>query len=260
VMNYLLAFVLFFLVVAIRGMPEPSKDPVIGDIAPGYPAATAGIEVNDRIVKINGTAVDSWLQAAQVIHGKPNESIKLTLQRGEKQVDVSVMSKLDTASGQGLIGIMPKTDYHNIGIAGAAKEGLRQCWLWTRLTVTTLAQKIYHHEKPDVAGPVGIIQMVSRAAHSGLDDLVFLIGLISVAVGFFNILPVPLLDGGHAALYLWEGISRKKLTLRMVNAVNSVGMVFLMSLLLFATYNDLMRIRDEHRAQKMAHSAPAQPQ
>lgn len=260
VMNYVLAFLLFFSVVAVRGMPEPSKEPVIGDLAQGYPAAVAGVQINDRILQVDGTPVTSWIEAADVIHKKPDQAIKLTIQRGGSQVQVSVVTKLDTVSHQGLIGIMPKTDYHDIGLVGAAKESLRQCWLWTRLTITTLAQKIYHRERPDVAGPVGIIQMVSRAAHSGLDDLVFLIGLISVAVGFFNILPVPLLDGGHAALYLWEGISRKKLTMKMINAVNSVGMVFLVSLLLFATYNDLVRIREERRVEKAARSAQTQPQ
>lgn len=261
-MNYVLAFLLFFVVVAVRGMPEPSKDPVIGDMAQGYPAEQAGILVNDRILIVDEVPVETWLQAAQIIHSRPNQTLKLVVERGQKQVQISVVSKLDASSGQGLIGIMPKSDYRKVGILGAAKESLEQCWLWTRLTVTTLAQKIIHRQRPDVAGPVGIIQMVSRAAHSSLDDLVFLIGLISVAVGFFNLLPVPLLDGGHAALYLWEGISRRKLTLRVVNYANSVGMVFLVSLLLFATYNDLLRIREERRVRSAkptaeAHAKPA---
>jgi len=104
------------------------------------------------------------------------------------------------------------------------------------------------------------VQMVSRAAHSGLEDLVFLIGLISVAIGFFNILPIPLLDGGHGILYLWEGISRRKLTTQIVGAANSVGLVFLLSLLIFATFNDVMRIRDARRAKKAAAEKPVAEQ
>src|SRR5208282_6795951 len=81
VMNYVLAFVLFFSVVAVRGMPEPSKEPVIGDLAQGYPAEQAGIKINDRILKVDAIPVDSWTQLADNIHGKPNKVIELTLQR-----------------------------------------------------------------------------------------------------------------------------------------------------------------------------------
>ena len=115
-----------------------------------------------------------------------------------------------------------------------------------------MKEKFLKREKPDLAGPVGIVQMVSRAAHSGLEDFVFLIGLISVAIGFFNILPIPLLDGGHAVLYLWEGLSGRKLTVKFVGYANSMGLAFLLSLLVFATYNDILRIRDQRRAKKDA--------
>lgn len=98
-----------------------------------------------------------------------------------------------------------------------------------------------------MAGPIGIVQIVSRAAHSGLEDLIFLIALISVAVGFFNILPIPLLDGGHAALYLWEGLSGKKLTEKMVRVANSFGIAILLSIFIFATYSDIVRIRSQNK-------------
>jgi len=127
-----------------------------------------------------------------------------------------------------------------------------QCVKLTTYTIKTLAGKIYRREKPDLAGPLGIVQMVSRAAHSGIENFVFLIGMISVAIGFFNILPIPLLDGGHGVLYLWEGLSGRKLTTKLVGMANSVGLVFLLSLLVFATYNDVLRFRDQSRAKKEA--------
>src|SRR6476469_4528102 len=99
--------------------------------------------------------------------------------------------------------------------------------------------------------------LVSRAAHSGWEDLVFLIGLISVAIGFFNILPVPLLDGGHAAMYVWEGVSGKPLTKDAMAKANGVGIAFLLSLLVFATYNDLRRI---HHERSITREAPAAEQ
>ena len=251
-MNYVLAFVLFFGVVWARGLPEPSTEAVIGELAEGFPAETAGLRPEDRVLKVGKDEVRNWTEMADIIHQNADRRVSLTVARDGKLQLIEVTPKFDKASGHGLIGITPKIEYKDVGFFGSIKEGANQCWLWTRYTVKTLASKLYHHERPDLAGPVGIVQMVSKAAHSRWEDLVYLIGLISVAVGFFNILPIPLLDGGHAALYVWEGFTRKKLTLKTLAVANSIGMVFLMSLLLFATYNDLMRIRETRRAKKEA--------
>jgi regulator of sigma E protease len=255
IMNYVLAFFMFFLVVFFRGMPEPSTEPVLGDLAPDFPAITAGLEKGDRILKAGGVEIGEWDDLAKYIHKHPEKPVEVQFARKGEVKTVTITPRLDRASGRGLIGIVPVIDYTSVGFVGSVKEGLHQCWYWTAYTVEQLAQKIYKREKPDLAGPVGIVQMVSKAAHSGLEDLVFLIGLISVAIGFFNILPIPLLDGGHGVLYLWEGISRRKLTTQVVAAANSVGLVFLLSLLIFATWNDVLRIRDARRAKKDAKAA-----
>lgn len=254
-MNYVLAFLLFTGVVFGRGMPEPSKEPVIGETAAGLPAEKAGLKEGDRFLRVDSVAVSTWEDLAALIHRSPGKSVRLEYERGGAVSAVETVPQKDPASSQGIIGIMPRVIYRKIGVIASAGEGLHQCWFWTAFTVKTLAQKIYRRERPDLAGPVGIVQMVSRAAHSGIEDLVFLIGLISVAIGFFNILPIPLLDGGHAVLYAWEGLSRRKLTVKAVNYANSVGLAVLMSILLFATYSDVMRIREERRAKPAATTA-----
>ncbi|HBL15367.1 MAG TPA: RIP metalloprotease RseP [Elusimicrobia bacterium] len=257
-MNYILAFVMFFCVVFFRGMPEPSKDAVIGDMAPDFPAKVAGLQSGDRIIRVGGMEVKQWSDMAEYIHRSPNKAVEVEFLREGKSTKTTLTPALDSASGKGLIGIMPQVQYRNVGFLESNLEAAHQCWYWTAYTVNTLAEKIYHREKPDLAGPVGIVQMVSKAAHSGLEDLVFLIGLISVAIGFFNLLPVPLLDGGHAVLYIWEGISHRKLTVKIMTAMNSAGLVLLLSLLLFATYNDVLRIRDQRREEKKKAKAVAE--
>ncbi|MFH1725774.1 MAG: RIP metalloprotease RseP [Elusimicrobiota bacterium] len=252
VMNYVLAFVMFFGVVFFRGLPEASSEAVIGETAAGFPAQAAGLRPGDRILKLSGIEVTGWDDLASFIHRSPGKAVEVLYARDGKPVSVSVVPRLDGASGRGLIGIMPEVHYKNMGLLGSIAEAAYQCWHWTRYTVETLIEKISRREKPDIAGPVGIVQMVSRAAHSSIEDFVFLIGLISVAIGFFNILPIPLLDGGHAVLYVWEGISRRKLTVKFIAVVNSAGLVMLLSLLVFATYNDILRIRDSRRAAKEA--------
>lgn len=258
VMNYVLAFVLFTGVVWIKGMPEPGGTTAIGNLMVGYPADAAGIKLDDKITAVNGKAVTTWDDLAGTIHGYADKRISLTYQRDEQPPrTIWITPKKDEQSGYGVIGIMPKPVYSPVGFLGAAKEGVNQCWSLTAFTVKTIGSKLWRREKPDLAGPVGIVQMVSRAAHSGWEDLVFLIGLISVAIGFFNILPIPLLDGGHGAMYLWEGLSGRKLTKEAVATANGVGIAFLISLLVFATYNDLLRIRN---AREMKEKAQAEQQ
>ncbi|MFA6092842.1 MAG: M50 family metallopeptidase [Elusimicrobiota bacterium] len=255
-MNYVLAFILFFAVAFARGMPEPSSEAVVGETAASLPAQKAGLLPGDRILRIDGVEVSDWATMAAVIHRSAEKPIALDIEREGKKVSATITPQKDAVSGRGLIGIMPRVVYVRIGFLSAMHEGGRQCWLWTAYTVQTLWEKIVKRERPDLAGPVGIVQMVSKAAHSGLEDLVFLIGLISVAIGFFNLLPVPLLDGGHAVLYLWEGLSRRRLTVQAMTVANSIGLAFLVSVLVFATYNDVLRMRDARRV-RSAEAAPA---
>jgi regulator of sigma E protease len=256
IMNYVLAFVLFTGVIWIKGAGEPGNMPIIGNMMTGFPADNAGLQLEDKVLSVNGKAVATWEELAGQIHKHPAEKIKLVFERGAEKKTVEVATKKDEASGRGVIGIMPKLVYKPVGFFAAAYEGGRECYALTAFTIKTIGSKIWKREKPDLAGPVGIVQMVSRAAKSGLEDLINLIGLISVAIGFFNFLPVPLLDGGHGAMYIWEGLSGKPLTKESVARANTIGIAFLVSLLVFATYNDLMRIR----AARQAKAAAVQPQ
>ena len=257
VMNYLLAFLLFTAVVGIKGMPEYGDEPVIGNMMVGFPADRAGIKIGDRILAFNDKPITAWKQLSDAVHASANQEVSLTYQRDSAQGRVRIKTKVDEGTGFGVVGIMPKSVFTRVGPGRAVVEGAAQCWNLTAFTVKTIAAKLYHRQRPDLAGPVGIIQMVSRAAHSGWEDLIFLIGLISVAIGFFNLLPVPLLDGGHAVMYLWEGVSRRKLTGELMSRANGVGIVLLVLLLLFATYSDVLRLRDDRAARKARPAAEA---
>ncbi|OGR64899.1 MAG: hypothetical protein A2X31_12260 [Elusimicrobia bacterium GWB2_63_22] len=252
-MNYLLAFLLFSGVILLVGEPAVSDKPVLGDISQGYPAEVAGLKSGDTIVKINGAPVDSWAAMAGKIYGSVEKEISVTYARAGAEATVKMTTrKAPDASGRGVIGISPAVIYKSVPFFKGIAMGAHQCWYWTAFTVKTLASNISKREKPDLAGPIGIVNIVSKAAHTGLTDLVFLIGLISVAVGFFNLLPIPLLDGGHAVLYIFEGISRRKLTPDIMKYVNAVGIAFILSIFIFATYSDIMRIVTSRSAKKAA--------
>jgi regulator of sigma E protease len=259
VMNYLLAFALFTGVILVAGEPALSDKPLLGDVSQGYPAELAGLKSGDLILKIDGVPVAAWKDMAGLIYAKADKEISVTYSRaGAESTAKMTTKKAPDGSGRGVIGIAPAVVYKDVPFAKGVAMGAHQCWYWTAFTVRTLASNIYKREKPDLSGPIGIVTIVSKAAHTGLSDLVFLIGLISVAVGFFNLLPIPLLDGGHAVLYLFEGVSRRKLTPNVMKYVNGAGIAVLLSILLFATYNDIMRLISSRSARKAAAAAAAQ--
>ncbi len=252
VMNYLLSFLIFFSVILWVGKPVPSKQPIIGDVASGFPADIAGLKSGDKILSIDGKKVETWKDVMSMISPKIEKEIVLEYERNGSLYSVKIMTKKDPAAERGVIGIVPHTEYEKVGFLQSVKMSLEQIVYWTSMTVKTLAMSIYRKQKPDVAGPIGIIQIVSKAAHSDLADFLFLVGLISIAVGFFNLLPLPLLDGGHFVMYLFEGISRKKLTPQIIRYVNSVGIVILASILIFATYSDINRIYEHYKVKSQA--------
>ncbi len=247
-MNYLLAFALYFGLILGKGMPVASKETIIGNMMIGFPADKAGIVVGDKITAFGGRALTGWEDLASSIHRSADHEITLSVERDGKKLEIKVVPKKDDTGERGMIGIMPKAEYRAVGFAAAGIESSRLCWTQSKQTVTTIAGKLWKRERPDLAGPVGIFQMVSRASRAGWEEFVFLIGFISVAIGFFNLLPLPLLDGGHAMFYWWEGLRGRRASNDAMERANTVGIAFLVSLLIFATYNDVLRMRTERAA------------
>ncbi|MCG2725852.1 MAG: RIP metalloprotease RseP [Elusimicrobia bacterium] len=251
-MNYILAFVLFTSVVLMTGQPIASEKAVIGEVIASYPAEAAGIKEGDKIISVNGIKTNTWEEMAGLIHKNVEKEISISYERKGAIANVKLTTKKDPTGKMGLIGVSPGISYASISFIKSVKIGAHQCYYWTAFTVNTLASNLYYRQKPDIAGPIGIVDIIGKAAHSGLPNFVFLVGLISVAIGFFNLLPIPLLDGGHAVLYIFEGITKKKVTIKVMKVVNSLGIAFLIFILLFATYSDVKRLRTASAQKKEA--------
>ena len=260
-MNYLLAFILFSAIMYTVGRPVYSS--VIGVLAPGLPAASAGLKPGDRVVSVDGTAVATWDEMAALIREKVESEVLIGYERNGVRAELRMRTKKgaqpETGKPIGLIGVSPDqeiTAYKKAGLSDSLSFGAGQCYFWTAYTVTTLASNIKRREKPDISGPIGLVTIVSKAAHSGMTELFFLIALISVAVGFFNLLPIPLLDGGHAVLFIAEGILRRKPGPKAMTWVNSAGIAVLLCILLFATYNDIRRFIPSSKPSPMEQPVP----
>lgn len=251
-MNYILAFILFSAVIIATGKPIPTNTPKIGDLSDGYPAALAGMQAGDTITSINGKKISKWEELTKIIHANPEKEIKISYQRDGKITTVKLKPQKTILGGKelGLIGIAPEVKYEPVPFLSGIASGAYQCWYFTALTVTTLKDNIVRGEKPDLAGPVGIITVVSKAAHRGFSDFFYLVALLSVAIGFFNLLPIPLVDGGQAILFIAEGITRRKPSVKIVSSLNTIGLTILVGIFVFATYSDVVRIKKTNESKK----------
>lgn len=252
-MNYSLSTIIFFSMLAVWGEPVQVNKTQVGTVLENRPAAKAGLQPGDTIVSVEGQTVEDFFDVKLKIHERPEMPTALVIKRNEQEINLTVTPDKDP-NGGGMIGIMaaaPVTNHKPITLPHAAKMAVWQCWNVSRYTLTYLGEKIVKHEKPDVAGPIGITQVIVKAVKTGWEDFFFLIAMISVAIGLFNLFPIPLLDGGHMLYYVIEGIQGKPVSEKVMSKANMVGFALLMMLFVFATFNDIQRIYTT-RAEKAA--------
>ena len=254
-MNYVLAFVIFFLVVLSVGLPVSNPKlipPVVGEAVAGYPAAAAGMQKGDVIVSINAAPVANWEDLVKNISAA-KEQARVEYKRGTE-----ILTTVMPLSKDKKLGLALEPVYEKAGVFTSVKIAAHQCYYWTAISIKTIAEKLWHRQAPDVAGPIGIFEIVGKGVHSGAEDYFFLIGLISVAIGMFNLFPIPILDGGHILFFIIEAIRRKRVKEQTLYRASTVGATFLIALVLYATYSDINRISRRHVKPQVNIAAEAQ--
>lgn len=238
-MNMLLAVVAFLIVNMQSGFTDLSID----KIEANSPAYIAGIQENDEIISYNGKKPLLFLELRNMIINSKNESDTLALKRDGKLIKLEIKPELATIEDNGKtieykkIGIMPKVRYD---FFGAFKESINTCRYAFRSMFDFLGRAFKGNvKKNEVSGPVVIIKTIASAAKVGFSSVMFLLGLISINLAFFNLLPFPALDGGKAVFILFEMITGIKPNKKVEYIVNIVGFSLLILLFLFVTYNDI---------------------
>ncbi len=254
-MNYVLAAVIFFSMLMIWGEAIQTNRTQVGQVMAGMPAEKAGVMPGDRVVSVQGEPVDDFADLAAKIHNRPDQATDLIFLRDGKEIKLTIVPQNE--KGTGLIGIKPADPIvarQKIGVVASVKKSFAQCWDISAGTLYYLGQKIMARQRPDVAGPLGIGQVIVKAVKSGPEDFFFLIAMISVAIGLFNLFPIPMLDGGHVLYYVIEGIRGRPLSPNIMGKANIVGLAFLLSLLVFATMNDVQRFKAMRQKPEIAQS------
>ncbi len=241
-MNYLLAIFLFTIVFFFWGVSTPSSKAIIGETMEGYPAKTAGLASGDSIEKINGKSIGSWMDMSDIIHGSPGKNLKLEVLRESKLLQIEIKPSKDPISGLGVIGIAPMIETKRVGLGTSFVISVKFVVFQTVYTVEYLWNKMVHLEKPEVAGPIGVVQLLAKAARSGIENLLHFLAVISVALGLFNLFPIPLVDGGHILIALIEGVTGKPINKKAVQVSNLFGLSIIIFIFVFATYSDIARM------------------
>jgi regulator of sigma E protease len=243
IVNILLAALIFAGSILSVGISEPTG-PVIGNVVENMPAKQAGLQEGDRIVEINSQSIESWMDMVRVIHNAPEQPLEVTWLRDGEKHTAEIVPQRDKIQDIGLIGIQPKTTSRNAGLFEAVGLGFKQSWDFTVMIFRSFGL-LFSGEvelKEGLAGPVRIAQMAGDSAKGGMGSLLMFTALLSLNLGILNILPFPVLDGGHLVLLASEAVMRKPLSVKFRMVVQQIGMAILLALMVFVIVNDFMHI------------------
>jgi regulator of sigma E protease len=226
--------------------------PIIGEVAMGAPADHAGLKANDYVSAINGEKIQYWDQFVDQVRNSEGKKLQLEVQRDGKPVQISVTPEKGISGGSATtyqVGMIPKetTTYLHVGPAEAVKAATLRCQYLITQTVDVLRQLATGAlSVKQLQSVVGITRVAGQAVSQGPDAVIALMALISVQLGILNLLPIPILDGGQILLLALEGIRRRDFSLAFKERFIQVGLIFLLALIVYVTYNDVHRLFSHH--------------
>ncbi|KQX19976.1 MULTISPECIES: RIP metalloprotease RseP [unclassified Sphingomonas] len=247
--NFIVAIAIFMAFFAAYGAPRTPS--IISAVMEGSPAAEAGMRPGDRVVAIEGRPIERFDDLADMIRFRPEERLRIDFVRGSAEKTVFVVpaanverDRFGNEFRKGTIGVMSgpqivvPVPLHELPV-----EATRQTFGIVRMMVDTLGQIVTGRRSvKELGGPIKIAQVSGQQASLGLLNFVMLMALISINLGFINLLPIPMLDGGHLVFYLFEGIARRPVPERAMEWAFRSGLAVLLSFMIFVTLNDILSL------------------
>lgn len=248
--NFILAIVIFAGVAFVNG--RVVGDPVVAEVRVESPAAEAGFQPGDRVVSADGEPIRYFSDLQRYVSARPDTPILMAVERGGRTVELTVTPKSETQTdGFGnsftvpVIGLVATNDgssfrVEQLSMLESLGYGVSQTWYVTERTVDFIGQVIVGRQSTDqIGGPIRIAQVSSQVSTIGLGALLNLAALLSVSIGLLNLLPIPMLDGGHLLFYAYEAIRGRPLSERVQEIGFRIGLALVMLLMVFAFWNDI---------------------
>ena len=224
---------------------------VVGEVQPGLAADKSGIKTGDKIISVNGNTVANWMEWVEFIRANPEKVLTVVIKRNNENVNISLRPAkkiIDNGEVIGFIGaanqpqemLLAKESYSLIPAFGKA---LIRTWDMSWLTLRMLGKLITGQASyKNLSGPISIAQYAGDSAKNGISAFLWFLAIVSISLGVLNLLPVPLLDGGHLMYYLVEFVKGNPVSEATQVIGQQIGLVLLLGLMILVFYNDIMRI------------------
>ena len=250
--NLVFAFVVLAVAYFFYGQLVPSNEARIGAIVPSSPAEKAGLRSGEIVTSIDGRVVAGWDDFASTVRESSGKALALVVRDdmgAERNVSVQPgempnQDEFGEVVGRSfMIGIQRHFEHAEAGLFESISMAGQSTYRMSAMIFTMLARLIQGRvDTSDLGGPIMIAQEAGRLAETGLEPLLRFIALISVNLGILNVLPVPVLDGGHLFFFLIEGLRGRPLSVRVREMAQQVGVLLLVALMVFVVFNDISRI------------------
>ncbi len=230
---------------------SPAASNVLDRVFVGTPAEMAGLKTGDVILSVDDQPVWSQSDFQQIVWPRANQPVRLQVERGGRRFETTLTPIAQQLPGRGAVGVI------GVGFKSSAAQrtvrypffrayalGATHSWSLARAILGGLGQMLTGRisAKDALGGPITIVRMAGQEARSGFKDFLFFLAALSMMLAILNLLPIPVMDGGNALLFLWEGVSGRPLSLKWQQRFQSVGVALLIAIMVFATYNDLYKL------------------
>lgn len=226
--------------------------PILDSVIAGGAADKAGLKKGDLLLSHNGRTVDGWSGWVELIKSSPEKSLNITIERNKQQLDL-VLTPTKNDDNSGIIGarvnasatIIPKELQAELryGPVLALYYACKETWLFTSATLKSLGGMLVGTvSTKNLGGPISIAEYAGSSAEQGVITFIGFLAMISISLGILNLLPIPVLDGGHLMLYLIEALKGSPLSESMQQSAQKFGVILLLTLMLLAFFNDLTRL------------------
>ncbi|MEQ8857850.1 MAG: RIP metalloprotease RseP [Pseudomonadales bacterium] len=223
----------------------PALPAVMGQVLPDGPAERAGLRRFDRILTVDGEPVESWSEWVDVVQQSPGRTLALTLRRDGREVSIDVRPDArEAADGEvGYVGVAPHTNQMRYGPLAAVPRSLTETWDKTALTLGLLKKMVTGDvSMKNLSGPITIAKVAGDSARSGWRFFLGVLALLSISLGVLNLLPIPILDGGHILFCAAEAATGRPVSERIQIVGTQIGLFLVAGLMILALYNDLSRL------------------